>query len=191
MHKKSQFYIFTAMILLVVLFSLQASLPSEQSKQSSQRTSKLNVLKDNFEKEAPVAVNSAIFAQVNVSEQWESFAWSFFSYAKTQDKDFEMLSVFVYFDEDERWLRIDNLLEREASISTAGGSGSSSFTVQPGLNSTISIVSEVSELNATIELGTGKGASQQIYSFAIPSETKAQALFVSEKASETKVLIIQ
>jgi len=106
-NKKSQFYIFTAIILSTYLFAL-ASAADQKIKESS----KFEIIKDNFVQESSFAVNSAVYNQGDISQQLKQFTEDFIDYAKTKGNELEVLYLLVQED-----IEISNYLNTEVKIS--------------------------------------------------------------------------
>lgn len=107
MNKKSQFYIFTAIILSTYLFALASAVI-----QKKEETSKFEIIKDNFAQESSFAVNSAVYNQDDISQQFKQFTINFIDYAKTKGNDLEVLYLLVQDD-----IEINNYLNSEVKIS--------------------------------------------------------------------------
>ena len=105
-NKKAQFYIFTAVILSTYLFALVSA-----TSQKLEESSKFEILKDNFIKVSSTVINSALYSQNNVSEQFNEFSLDFMDYAKTKGIDLELLYILVQDD-----VEINNYLNKEVKI---------------------------------------------------------------------------
>jgi len=174
-NKKAQFYIFTAVILLTVLFSLHASMPTATKKETNQ----FSELKKNFQKESTITINSAIYSQSNISRQWEEFITAHYNYAKTKEPGFGMITFLSYDDESGKWVRIDNKLGKDTVIEA-----DTTMTIQNDASATIN---RPSTINATFDIG-GKS---ETYAFEITETTKARAIMVSSTNKKFQITQIQ
>ncbi len=89
-NKKSQFYLFTAIILCTYLFALVSA-----TAQKMEESDKFGIIKENFVKESSFAINSALYNNSNISQRFEQFSLDFIDYAKTKGIDLELLYCLV------------------------------------------------------------------------------------------------
>ena len=105
-NKKSQFYIFTAVMLCTYLFALASAIS-----QKVEESNKFEIIKENFAKESPIVINSATYNKLDVSEQFRQFTQDFINYAKTKGSDLEILYLLVKDN-----IEINNYLNTEVKI---------------------------------------------------------------------------
>lgn len=106
--KKAQFYIFTSIILSILLFSIYAS-----SAKMFSPSKNYDELSSNYINEATNVINHAIYADQNVFDSFDRYTQDFIKYSKTKNTEFKVLYI-LKNDED---LRIVNYLNQEVNIS--------------------------------------------------------------------------
>ena len=94
MEKKSQLYIFAALILIGIAFTIASSRNISLPKKATAFDS----LTSNFKTEAPKVVNRAIMENKNVSTEVLAFASQYQEYARSRDPSIKFM--YVLFDED-------------------------------------------------------------------------------------------
>ena len=104
MNKKAQFYILTALILIVIAFALV-----QGQAQAYAPASHFSELCDNIATESRTTVNQAIYSNEDISDSYRRFYTSFMIYAKTKDsgfgaayalKDHDQITVFNQIGKD-------------------------------------------------------------------------------------------
>lgn len=152
MHKKGQFYLLTAIILLVVLWS---GLPTANEQKIVRSTFEL--LRDNFITETPYVVNHAISSQGNLSKAYNNFVLSFIDYASSKQVAFGV----AYVLKTESKIEVGNYIGGPLTVETNGQLA----TQQEG---------EVSQYDLSEKLNLYFGNSTFKYEFASePVEFKA------------------
>lgn len=111
--KKGQVYIFVAILLIAFAFSVARPLTAGQPKSDA-----FTQLHENFVRESPVVVNSALYGGSNVSASFSAFADDYFDYARSKSPRFR----FLYLLRDGDALVIGNHLGIEVNASFSGAS---------------------------------------------------------------------
>lgn len=106
--KKAQFYIFTSIILCILLFSIYAS-----SARMFSPDKRYDELSSNYINEASNVINHAIYADLDIFDEFDSYTHDFMAYSRTKNTDFKVL----YLLKKDGELRIVNYLNQEANIS--------------------------------------------------------------------------
>ncbi len=88
-NKKAQFYIITAIVLIATVF-LYSSAQTETPK----RQNTFREISENYFKEAPYVLNSALQNSENLNEKMENFTRSFISYAKSRNADMGIIYIY-------------------------------------------------------------------------------------------------
>jgi len=162
-NKKSQFYLFTAIILCASLFAIASALS-----QKTKETDNFETIKDNFEKESSFVVNSAIYDQTDVSQRFNEFTEEFIDYAETKGNNLEILYLLVRDD-----IEINNYLNSEIRVGNK--------SLNRGEKDTIEMTGEV-----IIE------AYDNYYVFSINNEhLQIKSLLRAEKNNNIQVHIIE
>ena len=92
MNKKSQFYFFAAIILIGLVFLIISSQPSINSKNNQN----LQNLFKNYNYEARILINNAIYENKNISYELKNYTNRFISYAKNKDANLKILFMYSY-----------------------------------------------------------------------------------------------
>jgi len=108
--KKGQFYLLTAIIFCSVMFMLLYN---------RQPIPKVNPefekLYNNYIYEVPIAINSAIYENKNLSKNFDNFTINFMTFAKERNIDFRVFYVLVYDDK----LEVVNYLKHVVNITSS------------------------------------------------------------------------
>ena len=114
MHsRKGQVYVFVAILLIAFAFSVTRPHSASESKKDA-----FTELYENFERESPVVVNSALRENLNVSAEFAAFAVNYFDYARTKSPKFR----FLYILRDNDALLVGNRLGLSVNASFSGAS---------------------------------------------------------------------
>lgn len=92
MNKKSQFYFFAAVVLIGLVFLVISSQPSITSKNNQN----LQNLFENYNYEANVIINNALYENKNISSELRNYTSRFISYAKNKDINLGILYLYSY-----------------------------------------------------------------------------------------------
>jgi hypothetical protein len=124
--KRGQVCIFVAILLIAFAFSVARPSTAQPPKGDA-----FTQLHENFARESPVVVNSALYQGSNVSAKFASFAGEYFNYARGKSPGFR----FLYILRDNDALVIGNYLGLAVNASFAGASYNvshdSAITVTP------------------------------------------------------------
>src|SRR3989344_5612716 len=112
MNRKSQFYLFAAIVLIVSSFVIYSS----SSTLSAREVDEFKTYLDNYLYEARVVMNNAIYNNLNVSTTLSNFTEHFISYARNKDLDIGI--AFIYSENSK--LHIVNYLNQPLLISSIG-----------------------------------------------------------------------
>lgn len=121
--KKAQYYIFTAIVLVIFLSGIILYPKIEKDEKDS-----FNMLAENFEKEAPKAINYALFNNSNATLLFADFATGFYNYAKSVDNNFQI----IYVVHEKNSVFIGNLADENTSVIA-----NPNVTLGKGLNVTL------------------------------------------------------
>ena len=169
MNKKSQLYIFTAIILIVIAFGIaQSRIPKEAPKLSL-----FDQLYSNFATEAPIMINEALQQQQNVTLAFVEYAQAFKSYAKTRDPQFGF--SYVLFTDDE--ILIQNFLGRSLIAQY-----DQAYTLQDSIP--LILPKKKDQIRFTID-----GASYDFQS--ILHVASVSGVFISEKGNDINVQVLR
>lgn len=111
-RKKSQLYLITAITLSVIAFLL-SDLPAKTQEGSKEP----QMLYTNFVYEAPRVLNSAIYQNRNITDDFDDFADKFIYYAGTKNINLSLFYIIVYNNN----MTIFNRLGSSANITTDSG----------------------------------------------------------------------
>jgi hypothetical protein len=102
-NKKSQFYLFTAIVLIAysTLLLQSASVVPESSKT-------FRMAFNNFVFESDAALNNALFEQADMDQEYDRFLDSFISYSKMKKLNIEIFSVLEHQDRVYLFNKMDN-----------------------------------------------------------------------------------
>ena len=103
-------YLFAAILLCAYAVAL---LPAVNKVNQPKNTFK--ELYTNYNYEAPIAINNAIFNKQNVSQQFQTFTNNFVSYSRTLDLDFSVLYILAM----PGVIEVNNLMDTNVSVTTA------------------------------------------------------------------------
>lgn len=118
--KKAQFYLFTAIFLL--MFAAAIIMTSTTPKKE---TDKFELITNNFKSEGARAINYGVWNESNLTSFFSGFANEFYSYAKSTDNRFGMVYVFY----DKKTVFVSNKLNEDVTVD--------SFVVASGANLTL------------------------------------------------------
>lgn len=111
MDKKAQFYLFTAVILIILAAGI---IP--KSVQVYEKGHVFNELAENFEDEIVHVVNNAIYHNISAAERIEGFSISFLNYARQRDPNFG----YVLMLRDSNETIISNRLKESTAVKPEG-----------------------------------------------------------------------
>ena len=107
-NKLGQFYIITALMLIIPTYALIIS----QNNNVKERTTNFDILYENYINEAEITINNALYNQENVYSEMEDFTTDFIDYSKTKNIDLKL--VYMIKKEDE--IKVANYLKTEVKI---------------------------------------------------------------------------
>ena len=90
LNRKAQFYIFMALLLSFLVFTIY---PSNSSSMVS--TYLFQSISQNYIKEAPKVVNAAVFKKQDIFQIFDNYTKNFISYAATKNIDLEVAYVII------------------------------------------------------------------------------------------------
>lgn len=162
---KGQFYILTALILILIAFGLvQGMRPAQQA------TSAFTEITDNLARESATTINQAIFNQQDVDATFLKFFRSFLTFAKTKNPQFAAMYVLKQDDT----LTIHNEMGSKITIKERG------IDLESKENATIKSMS-------IITIAYDNHQYQMIFE---GKNTQAKILAVSQNANEKRVKTI-
>jgi len=166
-NKKAQFYLFTAIVLIGISFTLipSAAKIEEPKKSFSQ-------LYKNFIKESPYVINSAVKTHSNLTYNYTLFVNNFLAFARTRDPQFGLLYALAYGDD----LRIGNRLPFDITINTS----STSFGVNKSASTTI---------NRTAWLKVNFTGNSYILNITSSERYLSKAIFRTEREDEIRIYV--
>jgi len=127
-NRKSQLYIITALFLCSLVFLLNSRV--ERIEES---TTEFVSTYNNFVNEAKYAVNSAIYLNRNVSDDFSRFADDYIGYAESKGINAYMFYGIVYDDK----VYFANKLNENVNITSGNAGGTANFILTSGNQSTI------------------------------------------------------
>jgi len=105
--KKAQLYLFAAIILIVLAFTLATSQIARP-----EDSGVFQQLVTNFKTQAPIALNQAVYGGTNVSQAFVTFTQDYAEYARTRDPAFGFIAMYSRDDE----IMIINTLQESADV---------------------------------------------------------------------------
>jgi hypothetical protein len=170
-NRKSQFYIFTAIILIAystLLLSPENVVPEASGAFKS--------VYDNFRFESDAVLNNALFEQADVNQEYDRFLDSFISYTKMKKVGTEIFSVLEQGD----YVYFSNKMTNPVHIINLNE------TIAPGVNSYF-LRSNLSE--AVLEVRDDV-FHENIYKFTISEKgTDAKAVLRVKKGSKRQIFV--
>lgn len=147
MDKKGQFYLITALILLIPTYTLLVS----QQNFGREKTTNFDVLSKNYISESRIVINNALYYDNNIYQEIESFTQDFIDYSNTKNIDLKIL----YMVKNGESLRVVNYL-KDVEITDFNITLKSSETINLNTTNEITIKYEETEYiyefsNETIE----------------------------------------
>ncbi len=112
MHKRSQFYLLTAILLSVVVFLL-ADLPQRTEAGSKEPL----YLYQNFISEAPRVINNAIYNSRNMTSDFDDFTSKFIYHAGTKNINLSLFYAVIYGDQ----MVMSNRMGEGVNVTTSSG----------------------------------------------------------------------
>jgi hypothetical protein len=131
MNKKAQFYILTALILILIAFGLvQSTKTVQQAKSTFTETT------ENLARESAIAINQAIYSQEDTDTAYLKFFRNFMTYSRTKDTQFKAL----YALKQGKTIIIQNEIGETVTIKEKGAelenSANTTITAQPTITIT-------------------------------------------------------
>lgn len=108
MDKKGQFYLITALILLVPTYSLLIS----QQSFTKEKTTNFDLISKNYISESRIIINNALYNNKNIYGELELFTDKFKEYSNTKNIDLKILYIIKNGD----FYRISNHLKKDIDI---------------------------------------------------------------------------
>jgi hypothetical protein len=170
-HKKAQFYIFTAIVLIAYSMLLLQSFNVIPESSEAFRNAY-----DNFVFESSAALNNALFEQADINQEYERFLDTFISYSKMKKLNIEVFSILETGDR----VYFSNKMSNPVHIINLNESvlpGSNTYFLRSGLSE---VVLEVRD----------DVFHENIYKFTISSQvTDAKAVLRVKKGSKREIFV--
>lgn len=107
LNKRGQFYILTALLLIIPTYTLIS-----QNYIPIKKITNLDILSQNYVEEGKNTINNAIYSDQNVFLELDSYTQEFITYANTKNVDLQILYIIKY---DEK-IKVVNYLKKESNI---------------------------------------------------------------------------
>jgi hypothetical protein len=159
MNRKSQFYMFAALIFISTLFFGIASISQIRIREKED----FQNYRDNYLYEARIVINNAVREHHNISAQLRDYTEAFIRYG--DERNLELGIVYIY--SRNQTMYIVNYLKETILISTESYNGA----LEPGQESVLAFEHE---------LWIDYEDEKYYYSFLGPYETEIKALFVKQ-----------
>jgi hypothetical protein len=155
MNKKSQFYLFAAIILIGGYLAIVANKPTI----TLDNAPEFQIMRDNYLHEAKIIMNRAIYRNTNITQELVPFTEEFIKYAANKDIDIGVLILYSY----DRRIFIVNYLNEPVIIS-------GNIPVNPHEEYSMGLSPEVSV-----------AFHDEVYKYNFDDTTEIRTLFVKQK----------
>ena len=165
-HKKGQFYILIALLLISYAFTLtRQDVPVRKPKETFQ------LLHEGYISEGAAVINNAVYEEANVTARFAGFTGDYMAFAKSADPGFRLVYLLRYRDQ----LVVGNMLDSGINATL----GSTDYVI--GSNSGQAVTAS----NATIRVaGVSYG-----FAFSQEGEIQLKALFREAGRLTTRVFV--
>ena len=109
-NKKSQFYMFGAVILISYVFFIVAN----KSSISTSEVENLEIYLDNYVYEAKIVINNAIYSNENISQELNNYTESYITYAESKNIDVGIVSLYS----NDNQIFVANYLKDSITVNT-------------------------------------------------------------------------
>ena len=109
-NKKSQFYMFGAVILISYVFFIVAN----KSSISTSEVENLEIYLDNYVYEAKIVINNAIYSNENISQELNNYTESYITYAESKNIGVGIVSLYS----NDNQIFVANYLKDSITVNT-------------------------------------------------------------------------